>query len=107
MAWILVDTCVRKCFNGTWYIGTIVSYNLQQQWFAVKYCDGTEEYSLSAFFLAVPVMAAAHVGSLCSHLTVLSGKVFVPGSLFSLLELRSRLLILLMLGIGLVLTLLV
>ena len=86
VAWILVDTCVRKCFNGTWYIGTIVSYNLQQQWFAVKYCDGTEEYSLSAFFLAVPVMAAAHVGSLCSHLPVLSGNVFVSGSLFSLLE---------------------
>ena len=99
VAWIHVDTCVRKCFNGTWYIGTIVSYNLQQQWFAVQYCDGTEEYSLSesavihytellpsAFFLAVPVMAAAHVGSLCSHLTVLSGKVFFSGSLFSLLE---------------------
>jgi len=82
VAWTLVDKRVRKCFNGTWYIGTIVSYNLQRQWFAVKYCDGTEEYSPSelaviyysellppAFFLAydlaVPIVAAAHVGSVC------------------------------------------
>jgi hypothetical protein len=51
--------------------------NLQRQWFAVKYCDGVEEYSPSelaiiyysellpsAFFLAfdiaVPAVAVAH-----------------------------------------------
>ncbi len=27
-AWTLVDKRVRKCFNGTWYIGTIVYYHL-------------------------------------------------------------------------------
>ena len=80
VAWTLVDKRVRKCFNGTWYIGTIISYNLQRQWFAVKYCDGTEEYTPSelaliyysallpaAFFLAfdlvVPVVAAAYVSA--------------------------------------------
>ena len=51
VAWTLVDKRVRKCFNGTWYIGTIVSYNLQRQWFAVKYCDGVEEYSPSELAL--------------------------------------------------------
>ena len=103
MAWTLVDKLVRKCFNGTWYIGTIVSYNLQRQWFAVKYCDGTEEYSPSelaviyysellpsafflAFDLAVPVVAVAHVGSVCSPLTVLSGAVSVNLKLCSLLD---------------------
>ncbi len=44
--WTLVDKHVRKWFIDTWYIGIIVSYNLQRQWFAVKYCDGTEEYSV-------------------------------------------------------------
>jgi hypothetical protein len=103
VAWTLVDKRVRKCFNGTWYIGTIVSYNLQRQWFAVKYCDGTEEYSPSelaviyysellpsafflAFDLAVPIVAAAHVGSVCSPLTVLSGEVSVNLELCSLLD---------------------
>jgi hypothetical protein len=103
VAWTLVDKRVRKCFNGTWYIGTIVSYNLQHQWFAVKYCDGTEEFSPSelsviyysellpsAFFLAfdfsLPVVAAAHVELVCSPLTVLSGTVFVDLKLCSLLD---------------------
>ena len=51
MAWSLVNKRVRKCFDGTWYIGTIQSYNVQRQWFAVKYSDGTEEYSPSELAL--------------------------------------------------------
>ncbi len=31
VAWNLVDKRVRKCFKGTWYIGTIYSYKLQRQ----------------------------------------------------------------------------
>jgi hypothetical protein len=45
--WTLVAKRVRKCFAGTWSIGTIFSYNLHGQWFSVQYCDGTEEYSPS------------------------------------------------------------
>jgi hypothetical protein len=47
VAWTLVNKRVRNCFNGTWYIGTFVSFNLQRQWFAGKFCDGTEENSAS------------------------------------------------------------
>ncbi len=91
MAWILVNKRARKCFNGTWYIGTIISYNLQRQWFAVNYSDGTEEYSPSelvliyyaellpsaffmAFDVALPVAVALHAGSLCTPL-ILSPRV--------------------------------
>jgi hypothetical protein len=103
VAWTLVDKRVRKCFNGTWYIGTIISYNLQGRWFAVKYCDGTEEYSPSelaliyysellptTFFLAldlvVPVVAAAHAGSLCSPIMALSAGLSVDLQMCSLLD---------------------
>ena len=51
VAWTLVNKRVRKCFDGTWYIGTIVSFNLQRQWFAVRYSDGTEEYTASELAL--------------------------------------------------------
>ena len=101
MAWSLVNKRVRKCFDGTWYIGTIQSYNVQRQWFAVKYSDGTEEYSPSelaliyyseplpsAFFmvfdLAVPSVVALHAGSLCSPLLVSPGEAAV--SLCSLMS---------------------
>ncbi len=103
VAWTLVDKCVRKCFNGTWYIGTIVPYKLLPQCFTVQYCDGTEEYSPSelaviyysellpsafflAFDLALAVVAAAHVELVCSPLTVLFGAVFVDLKLCSLLD---------------------
>ncbi len=33
VAWNLVDKRVRKCFYGTWYIGTVHSYKLQRQRF--------------------------------------------------------------------------
>jgi hypothetical protein len=102
VAWTLVNKRVRKCFNGTWYIGTVVSFNMQRQWFAVKYCDGTEEYSASelaliyysemlpsAFFLAfelvVPVPVALHAGFLCSAFLALSGTVSVDHKFCSLL----------------------
>ncbi len=103
VAWTLVDKRVRKCFNGIWYIGTIISYNFQRQWFVVKYCDGTEEYSPSelaliyysellptavflAFDLVMPVVAAASVGSLGSPLIVLSAALSMDLPLCSLLD---------------------
>jgi hypothetical protein len=84
-------------------LSEFVFYNLQRQWLAVKYCDETEEYSPSelaviyysellpsafflAFYLGLPVWAAAHVGSVCSSLTVLSGAVSVDLKLCSLLD---------------------
>ena len=94
VAWIIVNKRVRKCFNSTWCIGTIISYNLQRQWFAVKYSDGTEEYTPSelaliyyskllpsaffmAFDLALPVAVTLHDGSLCTPLTVSPGAASV------------------------------
>ncbi len=53
LAWTLVDKRERKGFDVTWYIGTIVSYNLQRQWFAVEYCDGTEDRACSAVVIAL------------------------------------------------------
>ena len=99
VAWIIVNKRVRKCFNSTWYIGTIISYNLQRQWFAVKYSDGTEEYSpselaliyysellpsafLMAYDLALPVAMAVHFmqSTYCSTRSSLCGIVFSDGS---------------------------
>jgi hypothetical protein len=50
VAWNLVVKRVCKCFNGTWYIGTVHSYQLQRQWFAVKSSDGLDEYSFTLRF---------------------------------------------------------
>jgi hypothetical protein len=95
IAWTLINKRVRKCFNGTWFIGTILSYNLSRQWFAVEYSDGTEEYTASelalifysdrlpsAFFMAfdlvLPAALAFHVAPSCSvsSLIVPSGSDF-------------------------------
>ncbi len=55
VALTLVNKSVRKCFNGIWYIGTIISYNFQRQWFAVvpsQYLtEYRREYSPSALAL--------------------------------------------------------
>jgi hypothetical protein len=74
LSWNLVNKSVRKCFNGTWYIGTVQSYKLQRQWFAVTSSDGMEEYSPphlalicyselhpSAFFLAFDLVVLVMV----------------------------------------------
>ena len=51
VAWTLVNMKVCTCFDGIWYIGTIVSINFQSQWFAVLCSDGTEEYTASELAL--------------------------------------------------------
>ena len=103
VAWSLVNKRVRKCFNGTWCIGTIISYTVQRQWFAIKYSDGTEEYSPSelaliyysgqlpsaffmAFDVALPAVVALHAGTICSPLTVPPGAVSGSASLGSLIN---------------------
>ena len=47
VGWLLVNNRVRKCFDGTWHIGIIRSFNLRQQWFVIQYSDGLEEYTPS------------------------------------------------------------
>jgi hypothetical protein len=98
VAWNLVDTRVRKFFNGTWYIGTVSSYKLHRQWFAVKSSDGLEEYSLdyyselhpSAFFLAFDlamlVMLALHAKFFCFPFLFSPGADSFDSALCSLIE---------------------
>jgi hypothetical protein len=47
VAWTLINKRVQKCFHGSWFIGTILSYNLSRQWLVVEYSGGTEEYTAS------------------------------------------------------------
>ena len=50
-AWTVINKRVRKCFNGTWHIGTIKSFNLLHRWFALQYSYGLEEYTPSEISL--------------------------------------------------------
>jgi hypothetical protein len=52
VGWMLVNHRVRKCFDGTWHIGIICSFNLRQQWFSIQYSDGLEGYTPSEVALA-------------------------------------------------------
>jgi len=102
VAWTLINNRVRKCFNGSWFIGTILSYNLSRQWFVVQYSDGTEEYTASelaliyysdrlpsAFFMAfdlvLPAALVFQVDSSCSAPSVLVPLELDFPSLLSLL----------------------